>query len=233
MGGSSLENRRMLKEFLVDEELPCCSSNTEFFIKKSYWNPRKPCKLRSSSSAAAAAGRNRSKAASISISAVHKASDMVINAIKFFPFIKTTPAINNYLPRSISRKLLSSSCSNSSRTNQVLDHPSVYKVKIKDILRWKSFRDITMEMEEIIPLPSSSSMEFSCLPNQTIITMESSSKFKDSTSSGSTMSSSWSGTDDEDLSQDKDCLNEDGPEFSKHSNLPQFPDQGTIVSKVR
>lgn len=224
MGGSSLENRRMLKEFLVDDELPCCSSNNEILIKKSHWNPRNPCKLRSS-----AAGRNRSKAASISISAVHKASDMVINAIKFFPFIKTTTAINNYLPRSISRKLSSSSCS-SRRTNPVPDHPAVYKVKIKDILRWKSFRDIATETEEIMPLPSS--VEFSCLPNQNIITRGSSSK--DSTTIGSKTSSRWSGSDDftvddEDLSQDKDCLNEDGLEFSN----PQFSDQGTIVSKVR
>lgn len=116
---------RLLKDFLLDDSsVPSCSSRNSHFRLL----------------------RSRSKSASISISAIHKASEAVVKAIKFFPFVKS-PSL---LPRSISRK----KSRRESDKNSVLgdqearvstEHQQVTP-KIKDILRWKSFRDVVEEL---------------------------------------------------------------------------------------
>ncbi|KAL2461626.1 hypothetical protein Adt_45046 [Abeliophyllum distichum] len=78
--------------------------------------------------------RSRSrKAAETTISAIHK----VINVVKFFPFSSVNPLV---LPRSVSRKLSRRSRNRSENFQEV----SV-TLKVKDILRWRSFRDLVEE----------------------------------------------------------------------------------------
>ncbi|CAI9101684.1 OLC1v1039063C1 [Oldenlandia corymbosa var. corymbosa] len=153
MSSYSCEMRpRLLKEFLSDDSsLPSSSSfdhhGSLFKKSSSLKNPRSLLL------------RNRSKSASsISISAIHKASEAVIKAIKFLPFARgsaiKTPSL---LPRSLSRKkskrdqIIQSekhseisnraSFSSSSEDQQQVETP-----KIKDILRWKSFRDVVEDL---------------------------------------------------------------------------------------
>lgn len=82
--------------------------------------------------------RSRSKAAEISMSAVQKASDLLINALRFFPFasIKTTPKNNGRQNQHVGKEKSASD-----------------KVRIKDILRWKSFDSSVIEDQT--PLPRS------------------------------------------------------------------------------
>ncbi|KAL2478811.1 hypothetical protein Fot_47825 [Forsythia ovata] len=79
--------------------------------------------------------RSRSrKAAETTISAIHK----VINVVKFFPFSSVKSPL--VLPRFVSRKLSMRSRNRSENFQEV----SV-TVKVKDILRWRSFRDLVEE----------------------------------------------------------------------------------------
>ncbi|XP_027163249.1 uncharacterized protein LOC113763597 [Coffea eugenioides] len=126
----------LLKDFLTDDSAPSCSSNGRF-MNSFHKNSSNTQLLRS-----------RSKATSISISAIHKASEMVINAIKFLPFASMVKS-HSILPRSISRKLSRSRDHKDSKLTPVVpgaEEVSVATPKIKDILRWKSFRDVVEEL---------------------------------------------------------------------------------------
>ncbi|OIT27892.1 PREDICTED: uncharacterized protein LOC109213345 [Nicotiana attenuata] len=141
----SIERRpKLLKDFLLQDDPYSCSYND---IGS---HPRKLCKstisnfhgsgIRSNKASSHQLLRSRSsRAATATISAINK----VINIVKFLPFASVKyPSI---FTRSISRKL-------SRRTNHrdnIKKHSSnqdvSVTVKVKDILRWKSFRDLVDE----------------------------------------------------------------------------------------
>lgn len=87
--------------------------------------------------------RSSSKAASAAILKLHKASTLLLNAVKF---IHHKPHLGNggdshkpsFLPRSLSRHL-----SKSKRSRKQVDHNlhTSMTVKVKDIMRWKSFTE--------------------------------------------------------------------------------------------
>ncbi|MED6214055.1 hypothetical protein PIB30_099265 [Stylosanthes scabra] len=92
----------------------------------------------------------------------------LINTFKTM-LVKKSPSM--ILPRSISRKLSSSSSSSRRSRNQTFckgstDEVKVSTVKIKDIIRWRSFKDVTVEEEEVehgkkSPLSKSQPLDFS------------------------------------------------------------------------
>lgn len=85
-----------------------------------------------------------SRAATATISAINK----VINIVKFLPFSSVkTPSI---FPRSISRKLSRRNNYKKSQKHNV-DQDVTGTVKVKDILRWKSFKDFTEEKSNYSP----------------------------------------------------------------------------------
>ncbi|KAL3517088.1 hypothetical protein ACH5RR_023990 [Cinchona calisaya] len=121
----SCERRpRLLKDFLTEEySVPSCSSNG--FIS--------PTKLLRNGS--------KNKAASI--------SEKIIKAIKFLPFASMVKSHYSIIPRSISRKLSRSKDHKDGKSTissgDEFSSPAVVP-KIKDILRWKSFRDVVEEI---------------------------------------------------------------------------------------
>ncbi|XP_016463432.1 uncharacterized protein LOC107786461 [Nicotiana tabacum] len=128
---------KLLKDFLQDES-PSYSSNISFqsHPQKAYKSTSQRFLNKNSSQL----HRSRSsRAASATISAIHK----VINIVKFLPFTYVkSPSI---LPRSISRKL--SRRNHKETENYILNHEVsvTVKVKVKDILRWKSSKDLVEE----------------------------------------------------------------------------------------
>ncbi|KAG8391748.1 hypothetical protein BUALT_Bualt01G0219300 [Buddleja alternifolia] len=146
----SIENRpRMLKEFLRDDSLHSCSSSPSSGFTM-YPRKKLPCNKSmvqvssKSTKPSIVLLRSRSKKA---ISAIHK----VINVVKFFQFASVKSPL--VLPRSISRKMLKRSYMD--KNDDVLGDVSEVKVKVKDILRWKSFRDLVEDKSKPLDLPSS------------------------------------------------------------------------------
>ncbi|CAK7347994.1 unnamed protein product [Dovyalis caffra] len=147
----SVERRpTLLKDFLVDDSNSCSLSGFTSF-------PRKPCDpktlveidLRSPKNIANPTNniasykllRSRSKAAaSTTISALQA----MINAVKNIHF--TAIKSPSVLPRSLSRRL-------SKKKSQNKQSEVKNTVTVKDIIRWRSFRDIVEEKSP--PLPSS------------------------------------------------------------------------------
>ncbi|KAA8521969.1 hypothetical protein F0562_012717 [Nyssa sinensis] len=135
----------MLKDYLLDD-LSSCSSNGF----RSY--PRRQCcttvrflleidlKTRGSNQTERLL-RSKSKAASTTMSALQRASEAVINAVKLLPFSsvkspssqKQNKPKKAILPRSLSRKLW---------------RRSFWKKSDKEIQRWKSFRDFLEEKQQ-------------------------------------------------------------------------------------
>ena len=123
---------RMLKDFLNDTSNSCTSTGFKSL-------PRQPCNPNAqvfTNNTNTKLLRCQSKAASTAISALQA----MINAVKNFP-LKNSPSI---LPRSLSRRL--------SRKK-----PSEVKitVRVKDILRWTSFRDLVEEKSQPLDFNSS------------------------------------------------------------------------------
>ncbi|XVF22637.1 hypothetical protein REPUB_Repub12eG0188300 [Reevesia pubescens] len=139
-----LERRpRMLKDFLLDDSNSCSSNGFKPC-------PRKACQgsssIRSliqidlnSDHAKPNYGqrlqRSRSKAASTTISAFQA----MINAVKNIHLI-TSVKSHSILPRSLSRKL-----SKKNSQSQQFNLETKITVRVKDIIRWKSFRDLVEE----------------------------------------------------------------------------------------
>ncbi|XP_022872567.1 uncharacterized protein LOC111391559 [Olea europaea var. sylvestris] len=134
----SFKNRpRMLKDFLKDDSFSCSSNDfrsvpRKNLCKSNVTNKRSPILLRSGS-----------KAAATTFYALNK----VIKAVKFFPYASVKSPL--VLPRSISRKL-------SRRTKTRNENFSEVSVKVKDILRWRSFRDLEEEKATSLNFSSSS-----------------------------------------------------------------------------
>ncbi|KAK4738697.1 hypothetical protein R3W88_002394 [Solanum pinnatisectum] len=139
----SLERRpKLLKEFLLQDD-PYSSNDFGSYPKKYIHGSTI---IRSNKGSSHQLLRSRSsRAATATISAINK----VINIVKFLPFTSVkSPSI---FPRSISRKLSRKNNYKKSQKHNVDQDVSV-KVKVKDILRWKSFRDLE---EKSTPLDSS------------------------------------------------------------------------------
>ncbi|KAL0464728.1 UNVERIFIED_CONTAM: hypothetical protein Slati_0360400 [Sesamum latifolium] len=135
----SCENRpMMLKDFLRDDSHTSSNGfpmNSRMLISS---QPNKPSGVLI---------RSRSKkAAATTISAIHK----VINVVKLFQFGSVRSPL--VLPRSISRKFPKSR--DHRNVVDISDLPEV-KVKVKDILRWKSFRDLVEDEPVPLDVPAS------------------------------------------------------------------------------
>ncbi|XP_050387345.1 uncharacterized protein LOC126803604 [Argentina anserina] len=121
----------MLKDFLNENSNSCSSSGFKSFPRK----PELNCKTSNpnpTTTVTSKLHRSRSKAASTTISAFQS----FMNAVKNIQFTAVkTPSL---LPRSLSRRL--SKRSSWSR-KQSLQTQVQISVKVKDILRWTSFRD--------------------------------------------------------------------------------------------
>ncbi|KAH0766234.1 hypothetical protein KY290_002222 [Solanum tuberosum] len=147
----SLERRpKLLKEFLLQDD-PYSSNDFGSYPKKYIHGSTI---IRSNKGSSHQLLRSRSsRAATATISAINK----VINIVKFLPFTSVkSPSI---FRRSISRKL---SRKNNYKKNQKhnVDQDVTVKVKVKDILRWKSFRDLAEEKST--PLDSSNYSPYRC-----------------------------------------------------------------------
>ncbi|MCD7461157.1 hypothetical protein HAX54_045409 [Datura stramonium] len=174
----SLERRpKLLKDFLLQDDIPYSSCSSNDFGS----HPKRLCKStstqnlpnflgsrisRSKSASSHQLLRSRSsKAATATISAINK----VINIVKFLPFASHVKSTSIF-PRSISRKLSRRSNYKSSQKhcNNNVDQDVSVTVKVKDILRWKSFRDLAEEKST--PLDSSNISPYGCAATATTTT---------------------------------------------------------------
>ncbi|KAL6130837.1 hypothetical protein ACLB2K_069215 [Fragaria x ananassa] len=168
----------MLKDFLNENSNSCSSSGFKSFPRK----PELDCKASNPNPTATITSklqRSRSKAASTTISAFQS----IMNAVKNIQFTAVkTPSL---LPRSLSRRL--SKRSSWSR-KQSLQTQVQISVKVKDILRWTSFRDER--------LPQSLPWDFASSPHHcTTATTVTDTTTTTTTCSNSSNGSSWCDSD--------------------------------------
>ncbi|KAK8483747.1 hypothetical protein V6N13_132061 [Hibiscus sabdariffa] len=135
---SPLERRpRMLKDFLHDDSNSFFSNGFKSFPRKSCQNSSIfPENLNNGQRLQ----RCRSKAASKTISVFQA----MINAIKSIHFASSVKSPSILLPRSLSRKL----SKRNSQSQLIVENKGTeikITVTIKDIIRWKSFRDLVEE----------------------------------------------------------------------------------------
>ncbi|CAI0470583.1 unnamed protein product [Linum tenue] len=124
------EGRRpptLLKDFLLEDSITCASSSGfKSLPRKQPDGPKKMLTPQTSKS---------------TVSALRA----MINAVKSIQFVKNPPSI---LPRSLSRRLLSRKTSSSTKQDSFQFASVRIAVTVKDIIRWKSFRDLQQEEEE-------------------------------------------------------------------------------------
>lgn len=131
---------KLLKDFLNDNSNSCSSSGFKSFPRHQPFNlPKFNSKTVNS----------KPKAASTTISALQA----VINAVKNIPF--TTVKSPSFLPRSLSRRLSRRDSTRSKRQEQEKENEVKISVKVKDILRWTSFRDLVEEISPPLDFPTS------------------------------------------------------------------------------
>lgn len=132
---NSMERRpRMLKDFLNENSNSCSSSGLKSFSRK----PNDTNNMQSLIEMELI--KSKMKNSSNNYYSPFQTLINTITSISFFTAVKKSPAMN-FLPRSLSRKLSSSS----RRRNQSFCKGGGSTVKIKDIIRWKSFRDLVEE----------------------------------------------------------------------------------------
>nr|GME10985.1 myb-like protein X [Ipomoea batatas] len=86
--------------------------------------------------------RSRSKAASATISgALHK----VINIVKFFPFASAVKSPSVFISRKLSKRTPAAASGKNNLGDDNLQERPAAMVKVKDILRWRSSRDLAAE----------------------------------------------------------------------------------------
>lgn len=139
----------MLKDFLRDD--PNSSSNDfRSFPRRSDTTVRKLLETDLNSGDAFRETRlSRSRSRTNTISAFQKASEAVINAVKQFPFSSAkSPPKQGFLSRSFSQTLRRSF----RKKHEKEKHEMRTRVRVRDIIRWKSFRD---EEKKIKHLPCS------------------------------------------------------------------------------
>ncbi|KAM5555080.1 hypothetical protein ABKV19_023137 [Rosa sericea] len=170
----------MLKDFLNENSNSCSSSGFKSFPRK----PQLDCKARNpnpkpNTTITSKLHRSRSKAASTTISAFQSFMNVVKNIQ--FTAVKT-PFL---LPRSLSRRLSKKS---SWSRKQSLQTQVQISVKVKDILRWTSFRDER--------LPQSLPWDIASSPHHcTTATTVTESTTTTTTCSNSSNGSSWCDSD--------------------------------------
>ncbi|XVF73293.1 hypothetical protein PTKIN_Ptkin12aG0190000 [Pterospermum kingtungense] len=133
------QSPRMLKDFLLDDSNSCSSNGFKSFPRKaSDFTIQNLIQLDlNSAHAKPKLQRSRSKAASTAISAFQA----MLNAVKNIHFASAkSPSI---LPRSLSRK--QSKKINSQLNVENKESEIKITVRVKDIIRWKSFRDLVEE----------------------------------------------------------------------------------------
>ncbi|KAG5070867.1 hypothetical protein AAZX31_03G016400 [Glycine max] len=139
---NSMERRpRMLKDFLSENLNSCSSSGFESL-------PRKPTNNNNSMHSLIEMELKSSSSSSSS------PFQTLINTIRSISlFTPKSPSVLS-LPRSLSRKLSSSRRRTRRRRSRVCSDVNITTaVKIKDIIRWKSFRDIVVESSPLPPPP--------------------------------------------------------------------------------
>ncbi|KAE8685102.1 Sterol-4alpha-methyl oxidase 1-1 [Hibiscus syriacus] len=147
---SPLERRpRMLKDFLHDDSNSCSTNGFNSFPIKSCQNSSI---FRENLNNCQRLQRSRTKAASITISPFQS----MINAIKRIHFVSSVKSPSVLLSRSLSRKL--SKRKSQSQLNVENKGTEIkITVTVKDIIRWKSFRDLVEEKSPLSDFASSSS----------------------------------------------------------------------------
>ncbi|KAK7292578.1 hypothetical protein RJT34_15429 [Clitoria ternatea] len=176
----SMERRpRMLKDFLSENNLNSCSSSTGF---KSL-----PRKLPNNNTRSLIQLELKSSSSSSTFQTLIN----TIRSISFFTSAIKPPSVLS-LPRSLSRKLSSSRKRRNNNNNNKRGNEIIRTVKIKDIIRWKSFRDINHEdhqqRQQHISLPPPSPLGFHAVASATTTTAT-------TTATCSSSGSSWSESD--------------------------------------
>ncbi|CAL1399027.1 unnamed protein product [Linum trigynum] len=124
------EGRRpptLLKDFLLEDSITCSSSSG--FKSLPRIQPDGPKKILTPQTSKSTVSTLRA----------------MINAVKSIQFVKNPPSI---LPRSLSRRLLSRKTTSSTKQDSFQIASVRIAVTVKDIIRWKSFRDLQQEEEE-------------------------------------------------------------------------------------
>lgn len=166
---------RTLKDFL-SENYSCSSSGFKSFPRLPFQSNAIDFKPRNSKDSSGKIQMHRLKAAS---STTISAFQAVINAVKNIPF--TAVKSTSFLPRSLSRRLSKKEIRrNQEKANQ---GKIIAAVRIKDIIRWTSFRDLVDQ--EISP-----PFDFTPSPNHHCITTTTTNSTAGSTDSSSSSSSS-------------------------------------------
>ncbi|KAA8520571.1 hypothetical protein F0562_014827 [Nyssa sinensis] len=139
----------MLKDFLSDNSNSCSSNGFRSFPRQPTVRHILEFDFKADNIVTSKLLRSRSRAASTTISAIHKASEIVIKAVRHLPFASVkSPSV---LPRSVSRRLLKREFWKKCRNDDV-GQISV-TVRVKDILRWRSFRDLVEELQPPLDSP--------------------------------------------------------------------------------
>ncbi|KAF5177632.1 Uaa transporter, partial [Thalictrum thalictroides] len=163
----------MLKEFLRDDFSSCSSSGFRSFPRRScYTSVRNLLEL----DLKARDYSRKIHKKEVKITAFQKATMAMINVVKHFQFSQK----QSILPRSLSRRLKRSFTKKSDKA--MIKREMSVVVKVKDILKWKSFKDASIE-EKKKPLDCSASP----IIIQTNITR--------TTTTTTTSSNSWSDSD--------------------------------------
>ncbi|CAN6566255.1 unnamed protein product [Malus baccata var. baccata] len=236
--------RMLLKDFLCENSNSCSSSGFNSFPRQLPTNPSNTPKILNSCSEntniiSRKLLRSRSKAASTTISAFHS----LMNAVKNIPFTTVKPP--SFLPRSLSRRLQQSKDSKqnspSSSKKQGSQCQVQITVRVKDIIRWTSFRD-----EKLPPPPPLDfvSSPLHCTTSTTITgsTTTCTTCSSNSSSNGSSWSDSdftseflprWGGNSDPDCEEDgkkySPCVGRDSMEMDATSGTGSYAALGPKV----
>ncbi|PIA49667.1 hypothetical protein AQUCO_01300440v1 [Aquilegia coerulea] len=201
----------MLKEFLKDDFSSCSSSGFRSFPRRScYTSVRNLLEL----DLKARDSRKPRKVfqKEVKITAFQKATMAMINVVKHFQFSQK----QSILPRSLSRRLKRSFTKKSDK--EIKREISVV-VKVKDILRWKSFRDVAIEEKK-------KQLDYSASPMQTTIT--------NTTTTTTTSSNSWSDSDfTSEYLHSWSCSSENSGENNEIEECKKYLPEKNKISKTR
>lgn len=135
---------KLLKDFLDDDSNSCSSSGFKSFRRQQPYNPKIVSKTSFSNPKPSVPKQQTTLSA----------FQALINAVKNIPF--TTVKSPSFLPRSLSRRLSKRDHSRPNMSSKGNQHELKISVKVKDILRWTSFRDLVDEKSpplDFSPLP--------------------------------------------------------------------------------
>ncbi|KAG5251499.1 myb protein [Salix suchowensis] len=209
----SVERRpKMLKEFLNDDSKSCsssgfkpfsgkpCDSTMKTLVEVDFYNPRNTAKP-GNNIASYKLLKSRSKAAA---STTVSAFQAMMNAVKNLHSIAVkSPSL---FPRSLSRRLSKKKCQNEESEVKIT-------VTVKDIMRWRSFRDIVEEKAPPSDLPPSPHHCTTTTTRSTSTTPRSGSSWCDSDFTSEYLPC-WNGNSDESVENEAEAEAEAGKKFS-------------------